>query len=194
MIDLEKVRKEYTREEFQCKFSGYVCPGYFGLKEPKDKKECFDLYKGNCYLCMKEAVKDLKFKDDIEGEKMENKELKKVINYRKICNELKSKNELNEKSLLVLKGHIEALEKEKDILEKSNSELQELNLKYYNEYKDLKSENEELKKEINRIQKVDLGLARQIEEFKKTLDLCHETIKNGSEKIESLKKIIKEML
>jgi chromosome segregation ATPase len=111
------------------------------------------------------------------------KEVKKVINYRKICNELKSKNELNEKSLLVLKGHIEALEKEKDILEKSNSELQELNLKYYNEYKDLKSENEKMKLLL----KLKEDAEKETEQFKVLADARGEYNKKYEAEIKDLK-------
>jgi exonuclease VII small subunit len=213
MIDLEKVRKEYTREEFleEAKkiFFGKLndsqsCPNCYDFKMLSGNMLCTcPNAEENCKECWRQAVQDLKFKDDIEGEKMENKKFKvrcisgfnkeitsgkeylvigedekyyridkndngfvgldyhkyrfekvkeESINYEEKYNDLKFKNELNEKSSLVLKGHIEALEKEKDMLEESN------------------------------------------EEYKKALDLCRETIKNGSKQIEKLKQIIKDII
>jgi cell division protein YceG involved in septum cleavage len=61
--ELDKLRKEMTREEFiNFHSDGWGCPELFDLTQ---FKKCGDI-EITCAECWKEAVKDIQFKDDIE--------------------------------------------------------------------------------------------------------------------------------
>ncbi|KIL06932.1 hypothetical protein SR42_15320 [Clostridium botulinum] len=66
-MDIEKLRKEMTREEFlndRSLTNNEGCPNEYELKE-------YEPCKGiTCKECWRNAVKDIKFKDDIEVKKM----------------------------------------------------------------------------------------------------------------------------
>jgi NTP pyrophosphatase (non-canonical NTP hydrolase) len=66
--ELEKLRKEMTREEFIKKYTNdyvYNCPDFFGLENIKRENGC-KYPKKLCKECYRLSVKDIQFKDDIE--------------------------------------------------------------------------------------------------------------------------------
>ncbi|NFG58161.1 hypothetical protein FC778_05325 [Clostridium botulinum] len=68
-MDIEKLRKEMTREEFLNDINltnTEGCPNEYKLKEYESCK-CKDI---TCKECWRNAVKDIKFKDDIEVKKL----------------------------------------------------------------------------------------------------------------------------
>ncbi|NFO31457.1 hypothetical protein FDB41_15095 [Clostridium botulinum] len=70
-MDIEKLRKEMTREEFlndRSLTNNEGCPNEYELKEYEPCKGIM------CKECWRNAVKDIKFKDDMEDKKL-NKEL-----------------------------------------------------------------------------------------------------------------------
>jgi hypothetical protein len=76
-MDINEIAKKMTREEFIEQQSQQVykpsCPHRFKLTDyfPKCSVKVFD-----CEECWENAVKGIKFKDDIEGDKMEDKTIK----------------------------------------------------------------------------------------------------------------------
>jgi hypothetical protein len=66
--ELDKLRKEMTREDFIERYTDYAkgqCPDYFNLINSKLAFGC--LSNNLCTLCYTEAVKDIQFKDDIQA-------------------------------------------------------------------------------------------------------------------------------
>ncbi len=74
-MDIEKLRKEMTREEF-LKYereNNEQCPSDFGLKDIYcSEKDC--IFNFECEKCWEKSVENIKFKDDMEDKKL-NKEL-----------------------------------------------------------------------------------------------------------------------
>ncbi|NFE85320.1 hypothetical protein FC754_14475 [Clostridium botulinum] len=74
-MDIEKLRKEMTREEF-LKYereNNEQCPSDFGLKDIYcSEKDC--IFNFECEKCWEKSAENIKFKDDMEDKKL-NKEL-----------------------------------------------------------------------------------------------------------------------
>lgn len=91
-MDINEIAKKMTREEFlNCidedgsliyNHKNIECPSY--IKGLKDCAETNSL-RVQCYSCWAEAIKDIKFKDDLEKENIQNKEytIQEVFNFPK---------------------------------------------------------------------------------------------------------------
>ncbi|WP_252214461.1 hypothetical protein [Clostridium sp. VAP41] len=70
-MDIEKLRKEMTREEF-LKYereNNEQCPSDFGLKDIYcSEKDC--IFNFECEKCWEKSVENIKFKDDMEDKKL----------------------------------------------------------------------------------------------------------------------------
>jgi len=68
-MDIKEIAKEMTRKEFLEWYlnNKNYCPKELGISELNTFNDNCDKYE-KCFYCIKEAVKDIKFKDELEVE------------------------------------------------------------------------------------------------------------------------------